>query len=246
MLLAIDAGNTNIVFAVYKGDDKQEQWRVETQKPCRETLASISNNYNISGVVICSVVPEVNDALTKLCDEAFKLNPIFITYENIDIETSLDNPKQLGADRMVGVSAAIAHYQTPVIIVDFGTATTFDVVDDKGMHLGGVIAPGVNLSLLALEQAASQLPDMKIEKPNKAIGTNTLDAMQSGIYYGYIGLIEGTIKRIIEELGTKPFVIATGGLAPLFDQGTDIFDSTDQDLIMRGLVHIHKVIQNNA
>lgn len=246
MLLAIDAGNTNIVFAVYDGDEKQEQWRVETKKSCVGIFEKISKAFHISDVVVCSVVPEVNEALAQLCEKALSLTPVFINYENIDIKTTLDNPNQLGADRMVGVSAAIAHYQTPVIIVDFGTATTFDVVDDKGVHLGGVIAPGVNLSLQALEQAASQLPDMKIEKPEKVIGSNTLNAMQSGIYYGYIGLIEGTIMRIISEMDFKPFVIATGGLAPLFDQGTDIFDSTDQDLIMRGLVHIHKVIKNKA
>ena len=146
----------------------------------------------------------------------------------------------MGADRLVAAIAAQAYGQTPAVIVDFGTATTFDVINQDGAHIGGVIASGINLSLSALEQAAAQLPDIQIEKPSKVIGTNTKDAMQSGIYWGYMSLIEGVIAKITDEMEAKPFVIATGGLAPLFEKGTDIFDALDQDLIMKGLVHIHK------
>lgn len=240
MLLAIDAGNTNIVFALYEGEIQKQQWRVETTA----NLDSVFNDIkSATDVVICSVVPKVNDALTKACQQYFNITPDFITYQNIDVDVEIDTPEQMGTDRLVGASAAVEFYQSPAVIIDFGTATTFDVVNKGGVHQGGVIAPGVNLSLSALEQAAAQLPDIKIEKPDTIIGKNTLAAMQSGIYWGYISMIEGVLKRISKEIGTKPFVIATGGLAPLFEQGTDIFDIIDQDLIMKGLVHMHKVIK---
>lgn len=246
MLLAIDAGNTNIVFALYEDETQKKQWRVETQ--AFKAIPSFDGMTDVSDVIICSVVPKINYTLTQACQQSLKIKPVFVTHKNIDIGINIDKPEQMGADRLVGTSAAIALYQTPYkspcVIVDFGTATTFDVIDEKGVHQGGIIAPGVNLSLSALEQAAAQLPDIQIEKPDAVIGKNTFHAMQSGIYYGYISMIEGLLKRISEEIGVKPFVIATGGLAPLFERGTDIFDITDQDLIMKGLVHIHKVIRN--
>lgn len=245
MLLAIDVGNTNIVFEIYENERQKKQWRVETSEPLTETFQTIRSEFPyIKDIIVCSVVPKINDLLTKSGQQYFEAQPIFVTHENIDIEINIDQPEQLGADRMVGASAAVAFYQNPAVIVDFGTATTFDVIDVTGAHQGGIIAPGIHLSLSALEQAAAQLEIIQIEKPAKVIGGNTQDAMQSGIYWGYLGLIEGTIQRIADEMGVKPFVIATGGLAPLFEKGTDIFDIIDQDLIMRGLVHIHKVVKN--
>ena len=243
MLLAIDVGNTNICFAIYDGDDKTQQWRVETEAFPSFTF---EEGLSVSDIIVCSVVPNINESLIALCQKTFNITPDFVTHDNIDIDIQIDVAKQLGTDRLVGASAAVSHYKTPAIIVDLGTATTFDVVDAGGAHKGGVIAPGIRLSLAALEQAAAQLPDIKIEKPDKVIGTNTKDAMQSGIYWGYIGLIEGTIARITEEIGDKPFIIATGGLSPLFASGTDVFDVIDQDLIMKGLVHMHKVIRNQG
>ncbi len=240
MLLAIDVGNTNICFALYDGEEQKQQWRIETKA---FSNFRFEKGLAVDDIVICSVVPKINDGLKQSCETAFGITPVFITHENVDINIDIDIAKQLGADRLVGASAATAYYQAPAIIVDLGTATTFDVIDASGAHKGGVIAPGINLSLAALEQAAAQLPDIEIEKPAKVIGTNTKDAMQSGIYWGYMGLIEGTITRIAQEMGAKPFIIATGGLAPLFNRGTDIFDITDQDLIMKGLVHMHKVLQ---
>ncbi len=245
MLLAIDVGNTNICFAIYDGEEQKQRWRAETKAALS---SAFKDDLSIEDIIICSVVPRLNDEITQICLERYNITPTFITHENIDIKIDIDKPEELGTDRMVGASAAVAYYQAPAIIVDFGTSTNFDVINANGAHCGGVLATGTRLSLSALSKAAAQLPEIKIEKPKNVIGKNTVDAMQSGIYWGYIGLVEGTVKRISEEMGketkNKPFVIATGGLAPLFVQGTDIFDITDQDLIMKGLVHMHKVIEN--
>jgi type III pantothenate kinase len=243
MLLAIDAGNTNIVFALYSGSKQVDKCRMETTGKIPESVNEIVQQYpDIDGVIISSVVPKINEALQKSCSYLIKVDPVFVTHENIPIEVKTDKPKEVGADRLVNSVTVIADYKKPAIIVDFGTATTFDVVDAQGCYAGGVIAPGINLSLEALHQAAAKLPSIKVEKPPSVIGKNTVDAMQSGIYWGYIGLIEGTIKRISEEMamekGERPFIIATGGLAPLFDQGTDMIDAIDDDLTMKGLVHV--------
>ena len=200
----------------------------------------------VEDIIICSVVPPVNEALVTACQESFGKTPIFVTHENIDIPLNIETPAQLGTDRMVGASAAVAYYQNPCIVVDFGTSTNFDVVDATGAHIGGVLATGARLSLAALSDGAAQLPEIKIEEPPSVIGKNTVDAMQSGIYWGYISKVEGIIAKISKEMpnknNVKPFVIGTGGLAPLFERGTDIFDIIDQDLIMKGLVHMHKVL----
>lgn len=155
----------------------------------------------------------------------------------LDIKT--DKPEEVGADRLVNAVAVAACYQTPAIVVDFGTATTFDVIDGSGAYLGGAIAPGVNLSLEALHGAAAKLPKISIEKPDAAIGKETVSAMRSGIYWGYIGLVEGMIKRLSGEVGQDVFVIATGGLAALFAKGTKAIHATDENLTLKGLVHIY-------
>ncbi len=234
MLLAIDVGNTNIVFAVYDGDKQVTQWRVETAR-----FDSVECTYDITDIIACSVVPKVNVPLIEACQNAFGMAPVFITKDNIDIGIKTNN---LGADRMVGASGAVAHYGAPCVIVDFGTSTNFDVVNEKGEHCGGVLTTGARLSLSALSSAAAQLPEIDIEKPGKVIGTNTKDAMQSGMYWGYISMAEGLIDRIRGEAGNNPIIIATGGLSSLFEQGTNYFDVLDQDLIMKGLVHLHKVL----
>lgn len=244
MLLAIDAGNTNIVFAVYSlkngGQEQLEQCRIETTGNIPDTLNIIAQKYtDIKDVVVSSVVPNVNDAIEKSCTYLLKIDPVFVTYQNAGIDIGLDKPEEIGADRLVNAVAVLAHYQSPAVIVDFGTATTFDVIDVKGVYSGGAIAPGINLSLQALQQAAAKLPEIAIEKPEKVIGGDTKEAMQSGIYWGYIGLIEGTLQRIAKEMGGKPYVIGTGGLASLFATGTDVIDTLDLDLTLKGLVHIH-------
>ncbi len=240
MLLAIDIGNTNIVFAIYDGNKQVDQCRMETNGKIPESINDIAQSYpNITDVIVSSVVPKTNDMIEKSCTYLLKTMPIFVDYRNAGIETALDNPTEVGADRLVNAVAVKAHYKKPAIIVDFGTATTFDVINGRGVYSGGVIAPGINLSMTALHMAAAKLPELSAEKTEAVIGSNTKDAMQSGIYWGYISLIEGMIKRISKEMGETPFVMATGGLAPLFMDGTDIIEAMDQDLTMKGLVHIH-------
>ena len=243
MLLAIDIGNTNIVLAVYSlkngGQTQVSMQRCETDSDLAPVLAEISG---IDAVIVSSVVPAVNGTIQKYCTEKFKIEPIFINHQNAGIEITLEKPEEIGTDRLVGACAAAKYYQFPAVIVDFGTSTNFDVVNEKGAYCGGVIATGANLSLCALVKAAAKLPDIKIDKPKNIIGENTIEAMQSGVYYGYIAMVEGIVKRIAEELGARPYVIGTGGLASLFEQGTDIFDVVDNDLIMKGLVHIHEVM----
>lgn len=243
MLLAIDAGNTNIVFAVYDGQEQLEQCRLETTGNIPEVMSDIAQKYpDISDVIISSVVPKINDALEKSCTYLLKTDPVFVTHENAGIKIDIDKPEQLGADRIVGAVAAVNFYQTPAIVVDFGTSTNFDVINAEGAHCGGVLATGAKLSLAALVSAAEKLSDIAIEQPGKVIGRNTVDAMQSGIYHGYISMVEGMVQKIAAEMGVKPFVIATGGLATLFDKGTDVFDVVDPDLLMKGLVRIHEQI----
>jgi len=244
MLLVADIGNTNIVFAVYDGNQQVQKWRYETNDPFDGALDSLQ--YEVQNIIVSSVVPLKNGEFTKACQDKLNLTPNFVSAYNAGIEIDLDDPKQVGADRLVNAVAVWAEYKKPAIIVDFGTATTFDVVNDNGAYAGGVIAPGINLSLKALGEAAAQLPQLKIEKPPQVIGKNTVDAMQSGVYWGYIGLIEGTIKRIQHELGCECMVLATGGLAPLFDAGTDMIGSIDADLTLKGLLHIHKTLQKTA
>lgn len=236
MLLTIDVGNTNIVFAVYDGEKQQFLKRVETGEDISSVFDKIMN---VNAIIISSVVPDMNDVLRKECKDAYEIDPVFVNHNTVKIEVKTDMPEEVGADRLVNAAAVVAEYQTPAVIVDFGTATTFDVVDNLGRYSGGVIAPGINLSLQALHQAAAKLPEVSVKKPDTVIGKNTKAAMQSGIYWGYVGLIEGTIKRIAEEMDAKPFVIATGGLAPLFVENIEAIDTIDQDLTMKGLVHIH-------
>jgi len=250
MLLTIDIGNTNIVFALYEGEKQIEQARMETTGKIPESINDIAQKYpNISDVIVSSVVPKANEAAEKSCAYLLKVEPVFVTHENAGIEIDLDSPDEVGADRLVNAVAVQAHYKKPAVIIDFGTATTFDVIDGNGTYSGGVIAPGINLSMTALHMAAAQLPELTVESTEKVIGKNTKDAMQSGIYWGYIGLIEGTVKRISAEMGLKnaeqPFVLATGGLAPLFMQGTDVIDAMDQDLTMKGLVCIHNQLASS-
>jgi type III pantothenate kinase len=253
MLLAIDIGNTNTVFAVYRGDAIAASWRCATapDRSADEYAAFLHQVFGIEGfswksiraVIIGSVVPAADFHVTKFCAKYLKQKPVFVTSQNAGIKISIDNPEQVGADRLINAVAVRAHYKTPAIVIDFGTATTFDVIGSKGDYRGGAIAPGINLSMEALGRAAAKLPKVGIEKPKNAIGTSTVSAIQSGVYWGYIGLIEGLIDRISKEMKSKPFVIATGGLAPLFSGGTKIIEAVDEELTLKGLLQIHKNIR---
>ena len=253
MLLAIDSGNTNTVFAVFKDDGEiAGQWRASTdiERPADEIgvwldglMAQESiERTALTDAIIASVVPSTLSNLTSLCRDHFKAEPIVIGDDGVDlgIEVLMDQPEEVGADRLVNAVAAFERYGGPLTVVDFGTATTFDVIDGKGNYLGGVIAPGINLSLEALHQAAAKLPRVAIARPERVIGKSTVPAMQSGIFWGYISLIEGVTARINDEFGETMDVIATGGLAHLFSEASDVIKSADVDLTLRGLFLIHQ------
>ena len=251
LLLAIDAGNTNTVFAVYEGDVQRGQWRAATRADrtadeyvvwLRElvTLAGIEPG-DIGAAIVCSVVPETVYHLRTLCQRYYGCEPLIVG-EGVDLgaEVDVDQPSEVGSDRVVNAVAAHGRYPGALIVIDFGTATTFDVIDAAGAYKGGVIAPGVNLSLEALHMAAAQLPRVAPKRPRAVIGTATIPAMQSGVYWGYISLIEGLVVRIKEEFGEPMTVIATGGLAPLFHAATAAIEHVDPDLTMRGLLEIYR------
>ena len=246
MLLVVDAGNTNVVFAVHDGDQWRGTWRIATepQRTSDEYAVWLLTLLQLSGLkqagidraVIGTVVPAALYHLRRLCRDWFGTEPL-IARSNLDwgFAIRVDNPAEVGADRLLNTLAAHQAHQGPLIVLDFGTATTFDVVDADGAYLGGVIAPGINLSIEALHKAAARLPRIGIGRPQAVIGRSTIPAMQSGIYWGYVGLVEGLVTRIRAEYEAPMRVIATGGLAPLLAEGTTIIDVIDPDLTLDGL-----------
>ena len=246
MMLVVDAGNTNIVFAVHDGAEWRGIFRIRTdaQRTSDEYavwLLSLLQHRGIkadlvSRAVIGTVVPAALYHLRRLCRDWFNVEPL-IARSNLDwgFEIKVDTPSEVGADRLLNALAAHQRYQGPLVVIDFGTATTFDVVDQTGAYIGGVICPGVNLSLEALNQAAARLPRIGIGRPQAVIGRSTVPAMQSGLYWGYIAMIEGLTARIKAEFDAPLKVLATGGLAPLFSEGTTIIEQIDPDLTLDGL-----------
>ncbi len=246
MLLVVDAGNTNVVFAIHDGRRWAGIWRIATepQRTSDEyavwlmTLLTHSRLTTdlVSAAVIGTVVPAALYHLRRLCREWFMVEPL-VARATLDwgFDIRVDNPEDVGADRLLNALAAYRHFRTALIVIDFGTATTFDVVAQDGSYLGGAIAPGINLSIQALHQAAARLPRIGIGRPQAVIGTGTVSAMQSGVYWGYVGLIEGLVTRIRREIQTPAKIVGTGGLAPLFSEGTEIFDRIDPDLTLDGL-----------
>ncbi|MBI5165089.1 MAG: type III pantothenate kinase [Magnetospirillum sp.] len=252
MLLAIDCGNTNIVFAVFDGEEVKGEWRASTTtgRTADELgvwlnqLLGIAglNRQDITAAIIASVVPAMVFGLKTMCRRYFACEPLVVGDEGVDLGLAvhLDRPEEVGADRLVNAVAAHQGYRGPMVVIDFGTATTFDVVDAAGNYCGGAIAPGINLSLEALHMAAAKLPRVAIGRPKQVIGKATVPAMQSGIFWGYVGLIEGLVRRIESEFGTAMTVVATGGLAPLFADATPVIHHLDPDLTLRGLLLIHR------
>ncbi len=246
MLLVVDAGNTNVVCAVHDGSSWRGIWRIATepQRTSDEYAVWLLTLFNLVGLkpgeidraVIGTVVPAALYHLRRLCRDWFRTEPL-VARSNLDwgFRIEIDNPAEVGADRLLNTLAAHQRYQGPLIVVDFGTATTFDVVGEDGAYQGGVIAPGINLSIEALHKAAARLPRIGIGRPQAVIGRSTIPAMQSGIYWGYVGLVEGLITRIRAEYEHPLQVIATGGLAPLLAEGTTIIDRIDPDLTLDGL-----------
>ena len=252
MLLAIDVGNTNTVFALHNSDGFLDEWRCNTESVrtadqyfvwLRQLMQHNGRDpAEIAEVVISNTAPATLFNLRVLCDRYFHTRPLVVGKPEckLPIEVRVDNPSEVGADRLVNTIAAYDRYGGDLIVVDFGTATTLDVVAHDGAYIGGAIAPGINLSLDALHHAAAHLPRIDVTMPPHVLGRNTVHCMQSGIYWGYVGLIEGIASRIAAERGREIRVIATGGLSPLFARGSDIIEAFDPDLTMHGLVLIYQ------
>jgi len=249
MLLAVDAGNTNVVFALFERRQIKARWRIATdpRRTGDEYAVWLMQLLEIRGVkardidqiIISTVVPRALHNLEVLARNYFNVEPLVAGHGKAGyaIEIDVDEPGSLGADRAVNAVAAHAKYDCDVIIVDFGTATTFDIIDFNGAYKGGIIAPGINLSLDALVGNTAMLPRIAIEVPESpsVIGRNTEDQMLIGVFWGYVAMMEGLIARIRSEIGRPAKVIATGGLAVLFDEATEFFDSVDPDLTLEGL-----------
>ena len=250
MLLAIDCGNTNTVFAIWDGDQFIAQWRTATewQRTADQYYVWITSllrfqqlEVDIDEVIISSTVPRVVFNLRVFADRYFNCRPLVVGKAGCALpqEPRVDEGTQVGPDRLVNAAGAFDRHGGDLIVVDFGTATTFDVVASDGAYVGGVIAPGVNLSLEALHNAAAALPHVDISKPQKVVGTNTVECMQSGVFWGYIGLVREICARIKAERDREMKVISTGGLAPLFQQSETLFDAFEDDLTIHGLTVIH-------
>jgi len=251
MLLAIDVGNTNSVIALFDGDKLAAQWRTSTSptRTADEYAVWLSQLMGLAGYkladvaacVISNVVPQSLFHFRNLSRRYFHCEPFIVRHDNIPgVEVRLPKPSEAGADRLVNAVGAFTAHGGPLIVVDSGTATNFDIIGPDGAFEGGVIAPGINLSMLALNEAAARLPRIAIERPAKVIGADTVGAMQSGIFLGYVSLIEGLIARIKAEYARPMKVVATGGVASLFEGATQAIDIFDADLTIRGLFEIHR------
>ncbi len=254
MLLAIDVGNTNIVFAIVDGTDIRWRWRISTHSERTADEYAVwlhqlmemegADRSEIDAVIIANVVPQTLFNLRGLARKYVGVEPMVVGAPGVDygMPINLPNPAEVGADRIVNAVAAHASWPGDLVIIDFGTATTFDVVSAEGGYEGGAIAPGINLSMDALYRAAARLPRIAVEPPAEGlgvIGKGTVHAMQSGLFWGYVGMIEGLVQRMQAEIGRDTTVIATGGLAALFSRHTDTISHVDPDLTIKGLSRIH-------
>ena len=248
MLLVIDAGNTNTTLGVYRGKELICHWRLTTNASRTvDEYGVLARNLfeladldfkTIDAIAIASVVPPLNYTLKKMAEDYFHVSPLFIDHSsNTGLPVLYEPASDVGADRIVDAVAAIEKYGAPCIIVDFGTATTFNAISHKGEYLGGVITPGIMISTEALFMRTAKLPRVDIKRPQSVIGSSTVAAMQSGLYYGYAGLVDGVLERMIEELGSepRPRVIATGGLAPLIATGSEVIELVDDTLTLEGM-----------
>lgn len=252
MLLALDIGNTNVTCGVFQGDKLVTTWRMSTAihrmpDEYANLMLSIMERRGVTGaqikdVVICSVVPPLLIIFDEVCKHFLKKSPLIVEAGvKTGIRIDMDNPREVGADRIVNAVAAHQLYGSPLIIIDMGTATTIDVVNKAGDYIGGAIAPGVYIATEALFTRTAVLPRIELTLPKKAIGRNTVAAMQSGVVFGYIGLIEGLVNRIQAELDEKAKVIAAGGFATLIAQATNVIDVINSDLTLIGLRMIYNM-----
>jgi type III pantothenate kinase len=251
MLLVIDVGNTHTVLGMYEGEKLLHHWRVWTdqQKTSDEYGILIRNLYDashlssreVTAIIVSSVVPPLTPTIVELCVQYFGITPLVVgPGVKTGISIKMDNPKEVGADRIVNAVAAFAKCKQACIVLDFGTATTFDYISPGGDYMGGIIAPGASISAEALFRQASKLPRVEIVKPPTVIGKNTVAAMQSGIFFGYLSLVEGIIDRIRKEVGTNPIVVATGGLAGAIAGESSKIQVIDENLTLEGLRIIHE------
>lgn len=252
MLLAIDIGNTNIAFGVFDGETLRATWNVATDinKTADEYAVLLLNLLpreglalsDIDHVSIACVVPPLLTIFEELSQHYFKILPLIVgPGVKTGVSICTDNPREVGADRVVNTAAAHSLYGGPLIVIDFGTATTLDAISKEGDYLGGAIAPGIGIAAEALFERASKLPRVELIPPEHAIGKNTVTTMQSGIIFGYVGLIEGLVTRIKQELGGEAYVVATGGLAEVIATETKVIDTVDMHLTLLGLRLIHEL-----
>ena len=254
MLLAVDVGNTNIALGIFEGETLRATWNIATDlnKTADEYDVLLMNLLpredlslsDIDHVSIACVVPPLLTIIEELSQRHLKVPPLIVgPGVKTGVRVCTDNPREVGADRIVNAAAAHHLYGGPVIVIDFGTATTFDAVSKEGDYLGGSIAPGILISAEALFERASRLPRVELMAPEHTIGKNSVSAMQSGIIFGYVGLIESLVNRIRQELGGKTFVVATGGLAQIIARETRVVDTVNMDLTLIGLRLIHELNQ---
>lgn len=246
MLLVIDVGNTNTSLGVYRGPELVAHWRLTTNRArtvdeygvhARNLFELASLDFKaIDAIAIASVVPPLNYTLKTMAETYFHLSPFFVD-NTVDtgVRILYEPPSDVGADRLVDAAAAIHKYGAPCIVVDFGTATTFNAINSRGEYLGGVITPGIMISSDALFDRTAKLPRVDIKRPQKVIGSSTISAMQSGLYHGYVGLVDGVLRKMLDEIDGKPRVIATGGLAPLIATGSEFIELVDDTLTLEGL-----------
>ncbi|MFS0673881.1 type III pantothenate kinase [Ornithinibacillus sp. 179-J 7C1 HS] len=256
MLFVLDVGNTNTVLGVFEKDELKYHWRIKTDRYKTEDefgmlikslfdFSGIKFN-DIDGVMISSVVPPIMFSLERMCKTYFHIDPIVVGKDTVktNLKMCYPNPKEIGADRIVNAVGAIKEHEAPLVIIDFGTATTYCYINENKEYCGGIISPGINISMEALYQRASKLPKIEIEAPANVVGKSTVEAMQSGVFYGYIGQVDGLVNRIKQTSGKEAKVIATGGLASLIGEASETIDYVDPYLTLKGLNEIYKINLN--
>lgn len=245
MLLVLDVGNTNTTLGLYEGSELKHNWRLTSERQrtvdeygimCRTLLhlAGLDSSA-VTAMAVSSVVPMLDFTLHKMAQVYFNLEPLFVTTANAGMPVRYDDPREVGADRVVNAIAAFAKYGGPCVVVDFGTATTFDAISAAGEYLGGIIYPGIQISADALFQRAARLRNTDIRRPDQLIGTTPAQSIQSGLYYGNIALVDGVLRRLLDELGAGTRVIATGGLAPLISRGSQLIEAVEANITLEGI-----------
>ena len=252
LLLVMDVGNTNIVLGIYRQEKLLHHWRLQTNRHATEdeygmqlaNLLSYTNNVSmneVGAVILSSVVPPLTIVLRKMAEKYFGLTPLILgPGVRTGLNIKYDNPREVGADRIANAVAGIEKYGAPLVIVDFGTATTFCFIDEEGNYIGGAIAPGISISTEALYQRAAKLTRVEIDKPDSVVGKNPVQSMQAGIYYGYVGLVDEVVTRMKKLLHKRPTVVATGGYASLICRDTQTIDQVDPLLTLEGLKLIYE------